>query len=225
MSKMAPPPTTDGGDFKPAPAGLQAAICVDVIDLGWPDSPWGRKPTIRIVWQTAETFKDDSGKERRYFASKKFHNSLHKKATLRQTIESWLNKSFSDAAIRAAGGLDLDRLVGQVCALTIAHKPMEDGGTWADVVAVSPLAKGMERIALDDDYTRKEDRDDWQEPSPSAFGTGVEEGGSPSSPASTAHQDVPFGNEPGDGIPDWEKGEEPPPWDPEKDGPLPGGLL
>ena len=37
--------------FEPAPAGLHPAACVDVVDLGEVETPWGNQRRIRLVWQ------------------------------------------------------------------------------------------------------------------------------------------------------------------------------
>jgi hypothetical protein len=37
--------------FTPAPEGLHQAVCVDVVDLGLAEGPWGAKPTVEFRWE------------------------------------------------------------------------------------------------------------------------------------------------------------------------------
>jgi hypothetical protein len=37
--------------FTPAPEGLHQAVCVDVVDLGLAEGPWGAKPTVELRWE------------------------------------------------------------------------------------------------------------------------------------------------------------------------------
>ena len=200
MSKVVMP--TKGGDFTPAPAGLHSAICVDVVDLGWKDTPWGKTPKISVVWQIDKLLEID-GKKKRFLVSSWYTMSLHKKANLRKMIESWFGVGMDEKKIEEQGGFDLDKLIGQRAALTIGHVENKEGEIRAVVNAVSPLPEGMTRLTLDDSYTRKENRDDWQEPSPSAFGTAPEPdsfGDSDVPPPSDDTRDYSDGN-PDDDIP------------------------
>ena len=98
-----------------------------------------------------------------------YTQSLHQKANLRKMIESWFSVAFDDDKLKADGGIDLDKLIGRTCALTVSHVENKEGKTRAIIAAVSPLADGMTELGVDDSYKRQEDRDGWQPPEPSAF--------------------------------------------------------
>jgi hypothetical protein len=143
----------DGQSFAPAPAGVHQAVCVDVVDLGLLDVTWqGVKKTqhkVNIAWQIAED--RDDGKP--YLVFKRYTLSLHEKAGLRKDLESWRGKKFTrDEEM----GFDIERLIGVNCLLNITHNEVKEK-TYANVVSIMPLAKGMATISVRD-YVRKMDR-------------------------------------------------------------------
>lgn len=145
--------------FEPCPAGPQQAVCVDVVDLGMVTSTYVDEKgspklqhKIDIVWQSSEPMKD--GKP--YIAKKRYTLSLHEKATLRQDLESWRGKPFSESE---AEGFDVEKLLGANCIINVAHKAGSKGGTFANVVSVMPLMRGQQRIEATPDYVRVCDRE------------------------------------------------------------------
>lgn len=143
----------DGQTFTPAPAGVHQAVCVDVVDLGLLDVTWqGVKKTqhkVNVAWQIAED--RDDGKP--YLVFKRYTLSLSEKANLRKDLESWRGKKFTrDEEM----GFDIERLIGVNCLLNITHNEVKDK-TYANVVSIMPLAKGMATINARD-YVRKVDR-------------------------------------------------------------------
>lgn len=153
----------DGQTFTPAPVGVHQAVCVDVVDLGLLDVTWqGVKKTqhkINVAWQIAED--RDDGKP--YLVFKRYTLSLSEKANLRKDLESWRGKKFTrDEEM----GFDIERLIGVNCLLNITHNEVKDK-TYANVVSIMPLAKGMPTMNARD-YVRKVDRrPDEAEPTPS----------------------------------------------------------
>ena len=125
MSKLVLP--TRDKEFEPAPAGLHPAVCVDIIDVGYQKDPWGNvKPQIRICWQIDKRRDpDEDGARKRFLVSCFYTLSLFgggpgmNTAKLREHLESWLGRPLDDDKIEEAGGIDLDRMVGKPCALTI----------------------------------------------------------------------------------------------------------
>lgn len=169
MSKKVLP--SHGGSFTPTPIGLHPALCVDVVDKGWRTTQWGDKPKVALVFQVDKEFKEDGmDHPRRFMVSSWYTLSLHKKASLRQAIESWFGIALDDDKLERDGGLDLDKLVGQRAALTVGHIKNKDDETRAVINAVSPLPEGMTRLEHDGEYKRAEDREDYEAPKPSAFG-------------------------------------------------------
>jgi hypothetical protein len=147
-----------GGDFEPAPPGPSAAVCIDVVDLGMQDSQFGIKHKVRVVWSLEKRMKADRrslGKP--YIVQKTYSVSLHKKSTLRTDLEAWRGKAFDEKVL--AQGFDLEGVLGKPAFLSIQHAE-RDGLTFANVVAIMPLPKGMPAPIADPEYVRHKDRKD-----------------------------------------------------------------
>ncbi len=133
------------------PEGLHPAVCVDVIDLGELPTAWGNKPKIELRWQLDEVNPET---QKPFVVRARFTNSLHEKAILRQTLETWRNKKFTAEELR---GWDLEKLIGVCCQVQIVHAPGDEGRVWANVQAVVPFPKGLVKMKPID-YIREQDR-------------------------------------------------------------------
>ena len=138
-------------DFTPAPEGLHAAVCVDVIDLGMVTTQWGESHQVKIRWQVED---DDPKTKRPYLVQRQFRNSLHEKSSLRPLLESWRGKKFTEDELQ---GFDLERLLGANCQLQIIHHIKSEGSTYANVQAIVSPGKGQGKLKARD-YTREKDR-------------------------------------------------------------------
>lgn len=137
-------------DFAPAPEGTHQAVCVDVIDLGLKETPWGPKRKIEIRWQIGEAM--ENGKP--FLINKRYTASLYEKAVLSHDLQAWRGKAFTEGEL---AGFDVEAVVGANCLVSIVHKKDAKGRTWANVVSLAPLIKGMPKIAAKD-YIRERDR-------------------------------------------------------------------
>lgn len=138
---------SSGVDFTPAPAGVHQAVCVDVIDKGivempgFNGGPAKKKHMISVAWQINET--RDDGK--RYVIYRRYALTLNEKAALRKDLESWRGKPFTR---EEEMGFDVESVIGANCLLNVQHKPSGDK-TYANVVSIMPLVKGMPKLAAD----------------------------------------------------------------------------
>lgn len=146
--------TGGGGDFKPVPAGNHVGICSMVVGLGkqriqsqmYGDSV---KSQIYVAWElpheTIEwTDKDGNARTGPMRIGKTFTMSLHENANLRAVLESWRGRPFSEEERK---GFDINKLAGAAAMVNVTHS--EKGGkTYANVTAVTPLPKGMEKPTL-----------------------------------------------------------------------------
>jgi hypothetical protein len=143
----------DGKVFQPAPEGTHQAVCVDVIDKGILKTTWQgqtrEQHKIDVAWQLGEDRED--GKP--WIVFKRYTLSLGEKANLRKDLESWRGRKFSR---EEEMGFDVEKLVGVNCLLNVQHNVNGDK-TYANVVAVAPLIKGMKPIK-GRDYVRVQDR-------------------------------------------------------------------
>lgn len=132
--------------FEPAPAGTHHAVCVDVIDKGMQDTTFGRKHKIDVAWQLAEL--RDDGKP--FLVFKRYTLSINEKANLRHDLESWRGKAFTR---EEEAKFDVETVIGANCLINVQHNTKGDK-TYANVLSVMPLLKGMPRIVAAADYVR-----------------------------------------------------------------------
>ena len=156
-----------GANYKPAPTGTHAAVCVDVVDLGEIKVEYQGKAKvqhkIKIVWQIEE-LRDDGEPFR---LQKRYTLSLHEKASLRKDLESWRGKQFSDEELN---GFDVEVLLSKGCLVNVIHRQSE-GSTFANVSAIMKLPKGMTAPTIRN-YVRECDR----QPAEAAPQMGPEDG-------------------------------------------------
>lgn len=141
-----------GGDFKPVPPGNHRGVCSMIIDLGRQriqSQMYGEsiKPQVYLAWELPDepiTWTDREGTERTgpMRIGKTYTLSTHENANLRRDLESWRGKPFTEAE---AEEFDVSALAGVPALINVAHKAGGNGKTYANVVAVTPLPKGMEK--------------------------------------------------------------------------------
>jgi hypothetical protein len=146
-----------GKGFEPCPAGVQQAVCVDLIDNGLIAQDYGGKRKevhkITLRWQIGDV-SPLSGK--RFTIQKRYTLSLNEKATLRKDLESWRGRPFTREEL---AGFDLELLLGANCQLAVVHSPgrKDPSQVFANVQTVMALGKGMERLTAEE-YVREKDR-------------------------------------------------------------------
>jgi hypothetical protein len=144
----------EGRSYAPAPEGPHQAVCVDVIDLGlitsnFIDEKTGQKKVqhkVDVAWQIGE--KRDDGK--RFVVYKRYTLSIHEKATLRKDLESWRGRPFTEAELKR---FDVESVIGANALINVQHNT-KDGKTYANVVSVMPIIKGMPKMVAEG-YERK----------------------------------------------------------------------
>lgn len=165
MSIIATRGEEGGKDFQPAPQGVHQAVCVDVIDLGILEVTWAgqtkKQHKILISWQLDEN--RDDGKP--FLVSKRYTLSLNEKANLRKDLESWRGRKFT---LEEEAGFDVETILGVNCLLNVQHNEKAEK-TYANVVSIMPLVKGMSKL-FPRDYVRKIDRTDEKDAHPETTG-------------------------------------------------------
>jgi len=114
-----------------------------VVDLGTQDTSFQGKPKkthkVLIAWELAEKMEDG----RPFAITSRYTLSLFDQAILRQHLESWRGRSFTEAEL---AGFDVKNVLGAYCMLSIVHN--KDGDkTYANVKGVMPVPRGMEKPA------------------------------------------------------------------------------
>lgn len=141
----------DSKSFTPAPEGTHQAVCVDVIDKGMHPNQFragAMQHKVDLAWQLTE-LRDDG---KRFIVYKRYTASLQEKATLRKDLQSWRGRPFTrDEEV----AFDLESIIGANCLVNVQHKAGKDR-TFANVVSVMPLIKGMARIVAQE-YERHQE--------------------------------------------------------------------
>ena len=123
----------------PVEPGVYMAVCVGVVDLGeqYSEKFKSYSNKVKFVWALpGETIEIDGKQEERQL-SKEFTISASKKGNLRDFLESWNAKSYSDEEF---GEVDLFDQIGKACQLQVV---LNDTGEYSNVANLMPLPKGM----------------------------------------------------------------------------------
>jgi hypothetical protein len=143
--------TLEQNSREPIEAGNHIARCVQVIDLGHQlekafeseDTQLNHK--IRVTWELPNEVREWTEKEtgetksRPEIISQEFKASLHEKSKLRKLLVSWRGRDFTEAELK---GFELKNILNTACFLNVVHTE-KDGKKYANISAVTPLAKGM----------------------------------------------------------------------------------
>ena len=123
----------------PVSEGAHIAICVSVIDLGMQTVQWQgtikEQHKVMLTWEIPDETILVDGEERPRVISKEYTLSLNEKAKLREHLEAWRGKKFSDDEL---DGFDLQNVLGKPCLLQVLHN---DRG-YANISAVMSVPKG-----------------------------------------------------------------------------------
>jgi len=138
--------TNTGNAIELIPPGSYVARCYSMIHIGTINVEYqGQTKMLNKVRLTFElptelrVFNEEKG-EQPMVKSKEFTLSMHEKSTLRQFLESWRGKGFTDEESKL---FDITKLLGIDCMLSIIHKESKNGGNYADISSISRIPKGM----------------------------------------------------------------------------------
>jgi hypothetical protein len=136
-----------GGNYEPAPTGLQQAVCVFVEDIGTHTGSYQGKPIqshqIVICWELAEKMTQGENIGKPFMLSKFYTLSLNEKANLRKDLEAWRGRSFTDEELK---GFDLEKLIGINCMVNIVEHTKQDGRTGQKIGSIAPKMKALPDI-------------------------------------------------------------------------------
>lgn len=150
-------------DLYPVPdEGLHSAVCVDAVDLGELETPWGTKHKVSLIFELQT--KTEEGK--RFIVGKRFNKSLNEKSTLRKFLEKWRGEKFSPDQLKQ--GVNLESYVGRSATLFIVQNETEER-TYANIESILPYKDSAGNIqhngiSPSEEYTRVKDREDYKPP-------------------------------------------------------------
>jgi len=129
--------------YQPLEPDSYPAICCMVADIGEQYSEMFGKSSRKVlfVWELPTVLAEYNGEMLPRTISETYTMSLNEKAALRQRLEGWRGRVFSQAELE---GFDLGRVLGQPCLLNIIQAQKKDGTPYSKISGISRLPKGME---------------------------------------------------------------------------------
>ena len=136
-------PKNEGGDFFTVPEGMYEAVCGYIVDCGYHKREFqGETSQKRMIWLRWELpnvlLPDGEFAGEPAVVGRTVTFSMHSKATLRQMLESWRGKSFSD---EEAYDFDVAKLLNVNAKLQIIHRKVVVDGkerVYANINLVLP---------------------------------------------------------------------------------------
>lgn len=127
----------EGGTYEAPPLGLQPAVCINVVDVGYHKNNFDKlQRKIVILWELEARKSDGS----RFTMGKTYTASLNEKATLRKDLKSWRTRDFTPAELE---GFDLEHVIGANCQLNLVCTD-RNGKTYTNIDSVMPKARNQE---------------------------------------------------------------------------------
>lgn len=130
-------------NIEPVPQGVHSAVCSAIYDLGVQedDGKFGKKKArkVHIQWELPEVQIEIDGEMKPRRIGRTFTASLNGKSKLREFLEMWRGKKFTDLELQ---GFDLDNILGAGCYLQVIHDERE-GNVYANIKGVMSLPKGV----------------------------------------------------------------------------------
>lgn len=131
----------------PVSVGSHQAVCYGVVAVGTqPSEKFTPRKKVVIMWELPHE-RGDFGEKTNVprVISKRYTLSLSERASLRADLENWRGKPFTDDELST---FEIDRLIGANCLLSVQHE-VKGPKTYANVTAVMPLTKGMQKANLE----------------------------------------------------------------------------
>lgn len=147
MASLIVSASSGGKDFEIHPAGVTAARCTRIIDLGTVDGEYKGKAKkshkIMIQFESATVMGDDNGgyAGQPFLISAQYTPSLSDKAVMRKDLESWRGRKFTSAELDK---FDLKNILGKTCMVNMVHSdPTPAGKVYSNIASIMPLPAAM----------------------------------------------------------------------------------
>lgn len=129
------------------PQGMHVARCYSMVHVGTVQWEYNgdvkHTDKVRITWELpnqTKVFKEENG-EQPFVISQEYTLSMHPKSNLRQNLETWRGKGFTE---QEADDFDITKLLGIPCMLNIMHSEAKNGKVYDNIGSVNPMMQGME---------------------------------------------------------------------------------
>lgn len=130
--------------FELVPPGTHYAVCTRVLNIGAQTTSWGSTPkhfigfdvpAVRCEWE-----KDGVKHEGPAFIGTRLTSSLSPKAILRQHLEAWRGRAFTEEEL---AGFDLFKLLGVPAMISVTHT---EDGKYANISAIMGMPPGSPEV-------------------------------------------------------------------------------
>jgi len=143
--------------FKQVPPGMHLARCYRVIDMGTQTTTWkgATKQQPKVMLQFEVHSEDASGhalttdKGEPLSISKTFTASLGENAILRQELENWRSRAFTQEELN---GFELKNVLGAWALLSVVKEVGNDGNEYTNISSINPVSSQMKKAGLPDPH-------------------------------------------------------------------------
>ena len=151
----------DKSNFESVPSGMHLARCYRIIDLGTQKSEYMGQVKylhkIMLGWEIHGTNDDGTPlkmRDGRPFAIfKNYTLSWSEKATLRNDLQSWRGKPFTQEEMRR---FDLKTVLNAWCMLNVIERAGQDGNMYVNVSGVTPVPSMIKKNGLPEPINKNE---------------------------------------------------------------------
>jgi hypothetical protein len=110
------------------------AVCVDVIDHGTVELPWGNHPRISLVFET--DLRDENGNPK--VLTRTFNNYAYSRSALTEALKNWLGIDISGDD----EDYDLKKCVGEQARLRASETVSGSGNAYFKIEEIRPSGAG-----------------------------------------------------------------------------------
>ena len=125
----------------PVEPGTYFAVCIGAVDLGEQETTYNGKTRyvnqIQLIFELPDELIEVDGEMQPRWLSRRFSVALSSKAKLRQFVETWYGKKFSDDSIKE---FETDDLLGKPAMLSVV---LSEDGQYANIASAAALPKGV----------------------------------------------------------------------------------
>lgn len=130
-------------NMEPISEGTHLGVCYMLVDLGmqYNENFKNSSRKVLIGWELPDEKINLEDGEHNRVISKTYTASLNERANLRQDLEAWRSRAFTDKELEA---FDLRNIIGTSCLINVVHRE-SNGKKYANAQNIMALPKGMEK--------------------------------------------------------------------------------
>ena len=139
--------------FKPVPSGMHLARCYRIVDMGTQSTTWKgqtkQQPKVMLQFEVHSEDVDGTplvtDKGEPMSISKNFTASLADKAILRQELENWRSRAFTQVELQ---GFQLKNVLGAWAMLSVVKEVGNDGNEYTNISSINPVSSSIKKAGL-----------------------------------------------------------------------------